>query len=141
MEIMNLCVLHLSDVERTSGKGVEREELITWYLEQKEDQVADMEELEYEHDLIAKVLTKLAKVSWRPCSRLTITGQLPARDSWRPAGGPHAIGRGERRVARFGQDLLHGAPTSRPVRPLVVCARTFSVDTVIVVELRTDQTC
>jgi DNA replication licensing factor MCM6 len=63
MEIMNLCVLHLSDVERTTGKGVEREELIVWYLEQKESQFVDEDELEYEQMLISKALTRLAKVS------------------------------------------------------------------------------
>ncbi|BEJ12361.1 hypothetical protein CspHIS471_0208210 [Cutaneotrichosporon sp. HIS471] len=61
MEIMNLCVLHLSDIERTTGKGVEREDLIAWYLEQKEEFLEDEEEAEYEHTLISKALTRLAK--------------------------------------------------------------------------------
>ena len=62
MEIMNLCVLHLSDIERESGTGVEREELIQWYLEQREMDFETEEDLEYERELIAKALTKLAKV-------------------------------------------------------------------------------
>jgi DNA replication licensing factor MCM6 len=62
MEIMNLCVLHLSDVERESGQGVDREELIQWYLEQKEQDFETEEDLEYERELIGKALTKLAKV-------------------------------------------------------------------------------
>ena len=63
MEIMNLCVLHLSDIERESGTGVDREELIQWYLEQKEMEFETTEDAEYEHELIGKALTKLAKVS------------------------------------------------------------------------------
>lgn len=63
MEIMNLCVLHLSDIERDTGSGVDREELIQWYLEQKEMDFESEEDLEYERELIAKALTKLAKVS------------------------------------------------------------------------------
>ena len=63
MEIMNLCVLHLSDVERDTGSGVDREELIQWYLEQKEMDLESEEDLEYERELIAKALTKLSKVS------------------------------------------------------------------------------
>ncbi len=62
MEIMNLCVLHLSDIERESGTGVDREELIQWYLEQREQDFETEEHLEYERELIAKALTKLAKV-------------------------------------------------------------------------------
>lgn len=61
MEIMNLTVLHLSDVERTSGTGVDREELIEWYLEQREDAIGNIEELDTERELIGKVLTKLTK--------------------------------------------------------------------------------
>ncbi|KAJ9096354.1 hypothetical protein QFC21_005175 [Naganishia friedmannii] len=61
MEIMNLCVLHLSEVERETGQGVDRDDLITWYLEQKESQFESIEELENEKELIGKALTKLAK--------------------------------------------------------------------------------
>lgn len=63
MEIMNMCVLHLSDEERTTGKGIERSELIAWYLEEKEDFFADENELLAEEVLIGKALTRLAKVS------------------------------------------------------------------------------
>jgi len=63
MEIMNLCVLHLSDIERESGTGVDREELIQWYLEQREMDFESEEDLDHERELIAKALTKLAKVS------------------------------------------------------------------------------
>ena len=62
MEIMNLCVLHLSDIERDTGSGVDREELIQWYLEQKETEFETEEDLEYERELIAKALTKLSRV-------------------------------------------------------------------------------
>jgi DNA replication licensing factor MCM6 len=62
MEIMNLCVLHLSDVERDNGTGVDREELVQWYLEQKEMDFESEEDLEYERELISKALTRLAKV-------------------------------------------------------------------------------
>jgi hypothetical protein len=62
MEIMNICVLHLSDVERDTGSGVDREELIQWYLEQKETEFETEEDLEYERELIAKALTKLSRV-------------------------------------------------------------------------------
>lgn len=56
-----MCVLHLSEIERTSGSGVERDELIEWYLEQKEDQFESIDDMEGERELISKALTKLAK--------------------------------------------------------------------------------
>lgn len=62
MTLQSLIVLHLSQVERETGKGVDRDELIDWYLETKESEVQDVEELEYEKELITKMLKKLVKV-------------------------------------------------------------------------------
>ena len=61
MTLQNLIVLHLSEHERNTGQGIEREDLIDWYLETTENDVANIEELEYEKELIAKVLSKLVK--------------------------------------------------------------------------------
>lgn len=57
-----LSVLHLSEIERDTGEGVDREELIEWYLEQKEQDFSSVEDLEKERDIVGKALTKLAKV-------------------------------------------------------------------------------
>lgn len=83
MEIMNLCVLHLSDIERDTGSGVDREELIQWYLEQKETEFESEEDLELERELIAKALTKLSKVCFFVLGRwinVDEIGQLPFGD-------------------------------------------------------------
>ncbi|KZP20186.1 mis5 protein [Athelia psychrophila] len=61
MTLQSLVVLHLSATERETGKGIDRDELIDWYLELKESEVEDVEELEYEKELITKVLRKLVK--------------------------------------------------------------------------------
>lgn len=61
INLQTLLVLHLTEVERETGKGVDRDELIDWYLEQQEDNIRDIEELEYEKELITKVLKKLVK--------------------------------------------------------------------------------
>lgn len=63
MQLQSLIVYHLSTVERETGKGLDRDELIDWYLETKEDEIQDVEELEYEKELITKMLRKLVKVS------------------------------------------------------------------------------
>ncbi|EIN10502.1 mis5 protein [Punctularia strigosozonata HHB-11173 SS5] len=59
MALQSLIVLHLSAVERETGTGVDKDELIDWYLELKESEIQDVEELEYEKELITKVLKKL----------------------------------------------------------------------------------
>lgn len=62
IQLQNLIVLHLTNVEQETGTGVDREELIDWYLEQKETDFQDVEDLEYEKELITKMLRKLVKV-------------------------------------------------------------------------------
>lgn len=66
MTLQSLVVLHLSQVERETGRGVDRDELIDWYLELKEDEIQDVEELEYEKELVTKLLKKLVKVGLPP---------------------------------------------------------------------------
>jgi DNA replication licensing factor MCM6 len=62
MTLQSLIVLHLSATERETGKGIDRDELIDWYLELKESEIQDVDELEYEKELITKMLRKLVKV-------------------------------------------------------------------------------
>lgn len=71
MTLQSLIVLHLSQIERETHKGVDRDELIDWYLETKEDEIQDVDELEYEKELITKMLRKLVKVTPCICSCLT----------------------------------------------------------------------
>ena len=64
MTMQSLVVLHLGEIEKSGGGGVEREALIDWYLEKKEGEgaISNLEELEYEKELFTKVLAKLVKV-------------------------------------------------------------------------------
>jgi DNA replication licensing factor MCM6 len=66
MSLQSLIVLHLNARERETGKGTDRDELVDWYLEQKEEEMQDVEQLDYQSDLIRKVLKKLVKVRYRP---------------------------------------------------------------------------
>ncbi|CAO1634649.1 unnamed protein product [Sympodiomycopsis kandeliae] len=61
MEILNLIVLRISEVERTTLHGVPRDEMVQWYLEQRESEIETMEQLEDERQLVNKILTKLIK--------------------------------------------------------------------------------
>lgn len=60
--IKSLVVLRLSEMERETGEGVSRPEIVTWYLEQRENEIQTVEELENERMLVEKVITKLIKV-------------------------------------------------------------------------------
>jgi hypothetical protein len=48
-------------------QGIDRDELIDWYLEMKEEEIQDVDELEYEKELVTKVLRKLVKVRSLRC--------------------------------------------------------------------------
>lgn len=73
MELQSMIVLHLSEREEATGKGVDREELIDWYLEMREAEIQDVEQLEYEKELITKLLRKLVKVCWVICRMLRLS--------------------------------------------------------------------
>jgi len=62
VSIQTLIILHLSAHERETGRGIDRDELVDWYLEQKEEEMGSVEELEYQSELVRKVLRKLVKV-------------------------------------------------------------------------------
>ena len=77
VQLQSLIVLHLSQVEQATGKGVDKEELIDWYLEFKENELQDVEALEYERELITKMLRKLVKVSVRYSPRQECANTSP----------------------------------------------------------------
>lgn len=88
-------VMHLAEAERTDHPSVDREDLVDWYLEQREADLQTIEQLEEERELIGKALNKLVKVRaphtcWLGLSPLLasdtplgLTGPIPARDSGR----------------------------------------------------------
>ena len=61
MSILNLLVRRVNSDEVTSGVGVEHEDLVLWYLEQKEDQLETQEQLEQERELVVKVMKRMVK--------------------------------------------------------------------------------
>lgn len=69
--LKSLIILHLSQVETETGKGLDRDDLIDWYLETKEEEgvMQDIEDIEHEKELVVKMLRKLVKV----CARITIS--------------------------------------------------------------------
>ena len=63
VHMMNLIVRKLDEDERAGGQGIERDELIQWYLEQNEEEMNTEELLHQEAQLVRKVLKRLKKVS------------------------------------------------------------------------------
>ncbi|KAF7307455.1 DNA helicase [Mycena indigotica] len=59
--LQSLIVLHVSSVEQETGLGVDRDDLIDWYLELKEPDMQDEADADYEKELITKMLRKLVK--------------------------------------------------------------------------------
>ena len=62
MAILNMLVRRVNEDEMTTGEGVEHEELVTWYLEQKEEELNSVEEAEDEKELARKVIKRMVKV-------------------------------------------------------------------------------
>lgn len=62
MAMLNLLVRRVNEDEQTTGEGVEREDLVVWYLEQKEEEIQSQEDLEKERELVGKVLRRMVKV-------------------------------------------------------------------------------
>lgn len=61
MSILNLLVQRVNDDQTAAEDGVEEEELLVWYLEQKEAELETQEDLENERKLAKKVLRRMVK--------------------------------------------------------------------------------
>ncbi|KAG2013352.1 ATP dependent DNA helicase [Coprinopsis cinerea AmutBmut pab1-1] len=81
VQLQSLIVLHLSAHEQSTGKGMDKDDLIDWYLESKEEEVQDVEQLEYHRELISKLLKKLVKDHYLIEVRGDVQDSLPSGDS------------------------------------------------------------
>lgn len=61
--IVNMMVRRVNEDEAENGEGVEEQELLLWYLEQKEEEFSTQEDMEQEQELARKVLKRMTKVS------------------------------------------------------------------------------
>lgn len=64
MKILNMLVRRINEEEMAEGQGVEGESLISWYLEQIEDQMDSEEDYHNEMALARKVLKRMIKVQF-----------------------------------------------------------------------------
>ncbi|KAF8622100.1 hypothetical protein AX15_007237 [Amanita polypyramis BW_CC] len=78
--LRSMIVLHLTQVERETGRGVDRDELIDWYLELKEETMQDIDEIEYHKELVTKMLRKLVKENYLIEVRGDVQESLPSID-------------------------------------------------------------
>ena len=70
IKMMNLIVRRLNEDDLAGGQGIERDELVIWYLEQVEEDIATEEQHQEEAQLIRKVLKRLKKVRSLPYLKL-----------------------------------------------------------------------
>jgi DNA replication licensing factor MCM6 len=79
----NMFVRRVGEDQQETEDGVEEEELLIWYLEQKENEMDTQEELERERELAKKVLKKVVKVCLLQISCLVwdVTANLMSRSN------------------------------------------------------------
>lgn len=65
-QLKSLVVYYILESEKATHHGKEREELVDWYLESREEDIHSVEELDYEKELFLKVLKRLVKVILDP---------------------------------------------------------------------------
>ncbi|KAJ3722670.1 MCM2/3/5 family-domain-containing protein [Lentinula raphanica] len=75
--LKSLIIYHLTEVERNTHQGLDRDDLIDWYLETKEEEMQDIEDIEYEKELITKMLRKLVKENFLMEIRGDVQDSLP----------------------------------------------------------------
>jgi DNA replication licensing factor MCM6 len=63
MSILNLMVRRVTEDQTSEEDGVEEEELLVWYLEQRESELETQDDLEQEKMLAKKVLKRMVKVT------------------------------------------------------------------------------
>ncbi|KAF8165596.1 MCM2/3/5 family-domain-containing protein [Crassisporium funariophilum] len=80
IELQTMIVMHLVANERTKSSGMDREELIDWYLEQREAEMHDVEQFEYEKELIVKLLRRLIKEHYLIEVKGDVHDSLPSMD-------------------------------------------------------------
>ncbi|RXW24709.1 hypothetical protein EST38_g1197 [Candolleomyces aberdarensis] len=61
LQLQGLIIMHLTAHEKATGKGMDKDELIDWYLESMEEEFENVDQIEYERELITKMLRKLVK--------------------------------------------------------------------------------
>ncbi|KAI4253836.1 MAG: hypothetical protein LQ352_003445 [Teloschistes flavicans] len=61
MAILNMVVRKVNEEEGATGEGMEHEDLVMWYLEQKEDEFESQDQVEEERELVGKVLKRMVK--------------------------------------------------------------------------------
>ncbi|KAK4494270.1 hypothetical protein PRZ48_014568 [Zasmidium cellare] len=61
MKIHNMLLRRVNEDQTTAEDGVEEEDLLIWYLEQKEDELQSQEDMEHQRALAKKVLKRMVK--------------------------------------------------------------------------------
>lgn len=63
IKIHNMLLQRVNDDQNTAEDGVEQEDLLIWYLEQKEEELTSQEDINAQRSLAKKILRRMVKVS------------------------------------------------------------------------------
>jgi DNA replication licensing factor MCM6 len=89
IKIHNLLLRRVNDDQASAEDGVEQEELLVWFLEQKEDELTSQEDVRTQRALAKKVIKRMVKVCTLRSAVAGIyadddtLGQCTHADSWR----------------------------------------------------------
>lgn len=72
IKIHNMLLHRVNDDQTAAEDGVEEEDLLVWYLEQKEAELQSQEDMETQKNLARKVLKKMVKVCFTRLSHLLV---------------------------------------------------------------------
>ncbi|KAJ6539697.1 MCM2/3/5 family-domain-containing protein [Mycena capillaripes] len=78
--LQSLIVFHIAENERENGQGVSQEDLIDWYLEEKEPEMQDTSDADYQRELITKMIRKLVKDNYLLEVKGDVQDSLPSMD-------------------------------------------------------------
>ncbi|KAJ7639192.1 MCM2/3/5 family-domain-containing protein [Roridomyces roridus] len=78
--LQSLIVLHIAERERETGLGVDRDDLIDWYLDMKEPEMQDTSDADYQKELISKMIRKLVKDNYLLEVKGDVQDSLPSVD-------------------------------------------------------------
>jgi DNA replication licensing factor MCM6 len=76
VKIHNMLLRRVNDDQGVAEDGVGEDDLLVWYLEQKEDELESQEDLETQRSLARKVLKRMVKVSFDLYPTMNITNGL-----------------------------------------------------------------
>jgi DNA replication licensing factor MCM6 len=83
IKIHNMLLHRVNEDQNVAEDGVDEEDLLVWYLEQKESELQSQQDMETQKSLARKVLKKMVKVRSSPAARSTLSPYIVLTSNFR----------------------------------------------------------